>query len=134
MTHAIKKPTKEQVDAMLESGLSIRQIAKTYGWSTSTIHRIQQKKDVQKKQQTDWKVPITKEERIEARKKCRIGDRITVYNYWKWNKYKSGYGRWETSRIKKKFRYIVLLENGRAVDYAEVAWQRRKIHENISSL
>lgn len=128
MIHNMQKPTKDQVDAMLKAGFSIRQIAKAYGWSISSIHRIHNANDrleMQKEQRADWKMPITKEERIEARKKCRIGDELMVFNHWKSKKKEIGYGVWETSRIKKKFRYIVVLENGRTVDYAEVARQRR---------
>lgn len=128
MVHNMQKPTKDQVDAMLKDGFSIRQIAKTYGWSTSSIHRIHDAKDrveMQREQQSYGKMPITKEERTEARRKCRIGDKLMVFNHWKSKKKEIGYGVWEISRIKKKFRYIVLLENGRTIDYAEVARQRR---------
>ena len=131
MIHNQQKPTKAQVDAMLKDGFSIGQIAKTYGWSTSSIRRIHQSKDRlerQREQRTSWKMPITKEERMEAKKTCQIGDKLLVFNHWKSkNKEKEiSYGVWEISRIKRKFRYLVLLENGRTVDYAEIARQRRE--------
>lgn len=128
MVHNQQKPTKAQVDALLAEGFSTRQIAQAYGWSASSIIRIHHAKDrleLQKEQRTDWKMPITEEERMEARRKCRIGDKLMVFNHWKSKKKEIGYGVWEISRIKHKFRYIVLLENGRTVDYAEVARQRR---------
>ena len=36
------------------------------------------------------------------------------------------YGRWEESKIIRKFSHVALLENGRYVDYVEIAIQRRK--------
>lgn len=74
-------------------------------------------------------MPISKKEWWEARLNCKVGDSIWVFNHWredlKEKQGKEGKGRWEESRIRKKFAFIVLLENGRAVDYAEVALQRR---------
>ncbi len=80
---------------------------------------------------TDLNVPITAEELMEAKKKCRIGDRVKVFNDWRTNLKKTQrslekYGRLEESRIVRKFSHTVLLENGRYVDYVEIAMQRRK--------
>ena len=68
-------------------------------------------------------MPVTEKEWLDARLNCKVGDTIRVFNHWR--EEVKGKGRWEKSRIKKKFSFIVLLENGRSVDYAEVAMQRR---------
>ena len=74
-------------------------------------------------------MPVTEKEWLDARLNCKVGDTIRVFNHWReevnGKQGKAGRGRWEKSRIKKKFSFIVLLENGRSVDYAEVAMQRR---------
>lgn len=74
-------------------------------------------------------MPITEKEWLEARRDCKVGDKLRVFNHWredlKAKQTKEGKGRWEKSRIRQKFPFIVVLENGRAVDYAEVAMQRR---------
>lgn len=71
--------------------------------------------------------PITANEIAEARRKCQVGDKVRVFNLWRANfkRDTENYGRLEESRIAKKFRYMVQLENGRCVDYAEIAMQRR---------
>lgn len=76
----------------------------------------------------DMDNPITAEEIKEAREKCQVGDKVRVFNLWRANfkRNTESYGRWEESRIANKFRNIVRLENGRCVDYAEIAMQRRK--------
>lgn len=74
-------------------------------------------------------MPISMKEWLNTRLNCKVGDSIWVFNHWRYDlkeeQGKEGKGRWEKSRIRKKFSFIVLLENGRAVDYAEVALQRR---------
>ena len=63
--------------------------------------------------------------------KLWVGDTIRVFNHWREEEVKGKQGKegrgadGRKSRIKKKFSFIVLLENGRSVDYAEVAMQRR---------
>lgn len=73
--------------------------------------------------------PVRKEEWMAAHRNCRVGDTLKAFNHWRADlreQYtKAGYGKWEKSKIKKKFPFLVLLENGRTVDYAEVALQRR---------
>ena len=77
------------------------------------------------------KFPITEEELKEVKKNCRIGDKVRVFNDWRTNLKKTQrsverYGRWEESKIIRKFSHVALLENGRYVDYVEIAIQRRK--------
>lgn len=75
-------------------------------------------------------MPISEKELMDARRNCKVGDSIQVFNHWRYDlrekQGKEGTGQYEKSRIKQKFNFIVLLENGRAVDYAEIAMQRRK--------
>lgn len=77
---------------------------------------------------TDLNIPITAEELTKVKKHCRIGDKVRVFNDWRINPKRNleKYGRWEESRIVRKFSHTVLLENGRYVDYVEIAMQRRK--------
>lgn len=71
--------------------------------------------------------PIRKKELNQIRKNCRIGDKVRVYNPRRCTRNTNGdwFGIMETVRIVAKFPYIVLLENGMTVDYAEIAMQRR---------
>lgn len=81
---------------------------------------------------SDLNVPITAEELMDAKKNCRIGDKVRIFNDWRTNlkntqRSLKHYGRWEESKIVRKFVHTVLLENGRYVDYVEIAIQRRKV-------
>lgn len=77
----------------------------------------------------EMNIPITAEEITEARMKCQIGDKVRVFNPRRVNLKKDteSYGQMEESRIAKKFRHIVQLENGVCIDYTEIAMQRRNL-------
>lgn len=83
---------------------------------------------MQMSRRDDLNSPVTADEIAEAREKCKVGDKIKVFNPWRadFKRNTESYGRLEESKIAKKFKHIVKLENGRCVDYAEVAMQRRK--------
>lgn len=73
---------------------------------------------------------ISEEEIERAKNNCKIGDRVKVFNHWHDGNYKSHKanketGKWEYAKIIKKFKHIVLLDNKRSVDYADIVMQRR---------
>lgn len=122
------KPTREQIEALQKKGLTLKQIGGIYGYTSNQISNFKQRgKDRSKPPDVIWKIPVSKEEWERARMECRVGDSVRVFNHWRadlsaerWS------GKVEISKIKQKFPYIVLLENGRTVDYAEIARQRRE--------
>lgn len=72
---------------------------------------------------------VSKEEIEQVKKNCKIGDRVKVFNHWRQDNHNiqsaRNSGEWEYARIVKKFKHIVILDNRRCVDYAELALQRR---------
>lgn len=121
------KVTRSAVDKLSAEGYTIKQIAAMYHCSTWMITKLKSKDDFWDKSK-EKRSPIWPGEIREAKKNCKIGDLIYVFNPWKSGKAdgEEWFGAIEQSRIKAKFPHIVLLENGRAVDYAEIAMQRRR--------
>lgn len=76
---------------------------------------------------------VLKEEIEQVKKNCKIGDRVKVFNHWREGNYKlhkanggEKTGKLEYSRIVKKYKHIVVLDNRRCMSYAELALQRRQ--------
>ena len=122
------KVTKNAVDKLSAEGYTIKQIAAIYHCSAWKIAKLKSKDGQFLRESSEGRHPIWPTEIKEAKKNCRIGDLIYVFNPWKSGKTDGAewFGAMEQSKIKAKFPHIVLLENGRAVDYAEIAMQRRR--------
>ena len=121
------KVTRNAVDRLVAEGHTIKQIAALYHCSEWKVAKAKSKEGQFWRESSEGRHPIWPEEIREAKKNCKIGDLIYVFNPWKSGKTEGGewFGVIEQSRIKAKFPHIVLLENGRSVDYAEIAMQRR---------
>lgn len=122
------KLTKNTVDSMLRQGYTAEQLAKMFGCSVSKINQTKSRSgEIRSEIVFSGNNPIRKRELNQIRKNCRIGDKVRVYNPRRCTRNTNGdwFGAMETVRIVAKFPYIVLLENGMTVDYAEIAMQRR---------
>lgn len=118
-------PTKNMIDDMLDGGMTLAQIADYFGCDKSRISKMRSK--ISRGVEKDYSQDAITAEEIERAKKIRIGDTVTVVNRFKM---RSGdemaWGVTEKHKVVRKFRHIVLLDNGASVDYAEVAMQARR--------
>ena len=122
------KLTKNTVDSMLKQGYTTKQLAEMFGCSVNKINQTKSRSgEIRSEIVLSQNNPIRKRELNQIRKNCRIGDKVRVYNPRRCtrNTNREWFGIMETVRIVAKFPYIVLLENGMTVDYAEIAMQRR---------
>jgi len=126
---AAGKPTRSGIDALVDKGFTVKQIAEIYQCSVNTIATIKSRKPQGWREDGEFRNPIKPEE-IEAARQVPEGTRIEVDNL---RKAKPGDGMsWgvrEEGQIVKKYPHIVLLANGMTVDYAEVAMQMREEKE-----
>ena len=119
-------PTKNMIDDMHDAGMNIAQIADHFQCSTATIARKKSRIRHRGSRSDEYLEPITAEE-IERAKRIKIGDTVTVVNrYGIRPGDEMAWGATERHKVAKKFRHIVLLDNGASVDYAEVAMQARR--------
>lgn len=122
------KLTKNTVDSMLKQGYTTKQLAEMFGCSVNKINQTKSRSgEIRSEIVLSGNNPIRKRELNQIKKNCRIGDKVRVYNPRRCTRNTNGewFGIMETVRIVAKFPYIVLLENGMTVDYAEIAMQRR---------
>lgn len=123
----MEKPTRSAVDALVEKGLTVRQIANLYQCSMYRIAKIKSRKPHGWREDNEFRNPISPYE-LEMARRMPIGTRITVHNL---HKEQPGEGiSWgvrEESRIVKKYPHIAVLDNGMSVDYAEIAMQMRAV-------
>ena len=118
------------VDALVDKGLTVKQIAELYGCSVYKISTTKSRKPQGWREDGENRNPISSEELDQARR-VSIGTKIWVCNLRKERRgdgpgNEPAWGEQEESRIVKKFPHLVLLENGLTADYAEVAMQLRK--------
>ncbi|MCI8950053.1 MAG: hypothetical protein HFG49_08430 [Lachnospiraceae bacterium] len=126
MKVAMKKPTRNQIDILVEKGMTIKQIALLYQCSESYIARTKSRKGVNWVQEANYKNPIRPEE-IRQAKQVPVGEMVRICNHWKRNADDAlSYGVWEEHRIVRKLPHIVILDNGMSVDYVEIAMQMRE--------
>lgn len=122
------KLTKNTVDSMLKQGYTTKQLAEMFGCSVNKINQTKSRSgEIRSEIVLSGNNPIRKRELNQIKKNCRIGDKVRAYNPRRCTRNTNGewFGIMETVRIVAKFPYIVLLENGMTVDYAEIAMQRR---------
>lgn len=123
------KPTRGSVDALIDKGLTVGQIAEIYGCSKSHIAMLKSRKPQGWRADGEYRNPIRERELSEAGK-VPIGTLIRVLNPWKKNNREDfSWGIWEYARVAHKYPHIVVLDNGMSVDYAEIAMQMRERSE-----
>lgn len=124
-----KKPTRGSVDALIDKGLTVGQIAEIYGCSKSHIAMLKSRKPQGWRADGEYRNPIRERELSEAGK-VPIGTLIRVLNPWKKNSREDfSWGIYEYARVVKKYPHIAILDNGMSVDYAEIAMQMRERSE-----
>lgn len=120
------EPTQKMVDAMRDSGMTNAQIADHFGCSKAYIAKMRKKvnRGVETKDLTQD--AITAEE-LERARRIKIGDAVTIVNRFRMKPGdEMSWGVVEQHKVMEKFPYVVLLDNGMSVDYAEVAMQMRR--------
>lgn len=118
-----KDVTSNGVKSLMEKGLNDKQIAEVYGCSISTVMQ----RRGRLKDYGEEKRPITKDELDMIRQECKPGDIVTVKDYRKLDDqiYTLKRGKTVKTRIAKKYRHLVTLENGLSLTYVELAMKRR---------
>lgn len=120
------KPTRGSVDALIDKGLTVEQIAEAYGCSKSRIATLKSRKPQGWRADGEYRNPIRERELSEARQ-VPIGTLIRVLNPWKKNSREDfSWGIEEYAKVAHKYPHIVVLDNGVSVDYAEIAMQMRE--------
>lgn len=66
-------------------------------------------------------IPIYKSELVQAAKKCKIGSNIRVFNNKIWNRNDDSWGKVEMATVIAKYPFLVRLNNGCCVSYAQLA-------------
>lgn len=118
-----KDITSNGVKSLMEKGLNDKQIAEIYGCSVFTVMQ----RRGRLKNYGEEKRPITKDELAMIRQECKPGDIVTVKDYRKLDDQVDTLkcGRVVKTRIAKKYRHLVTLENGLSLTYVELAMKRR---------
>lgn len=120
------KPTRGSVDALIDKGLTVEQIAEVYGCSKNRIATLKSRKPQGWRADNEYRNPIRERELSEA-KKVPIGTPVRVMNPWKKNSQEDfPWGIEEYARVAHKYPHIAVLDNGMSVDYAEIAMQMRE--------